>query len=381
MRKINDILDEILQCVSIDKAPQGYLIRERTDILLTREDECLLIKNDYVSKHHWLIREMYDHYLYCMSFQQLGKWLHAMLYDCISGKFTIDDVKKSCNQNFKTEHMTTTTPISGIMLQKNTELKLGCFLIKKDFEKYTLTIAFNAIPWRSDFYLGDLDFLHEKSTNIISDFIRLLHYMLPNAKIKIIAGSARHNAQDTYVVYDNFEYHFDDIESYSKDFYNLLTLDYEYIMQHPLWLMYEKYNVDCASDLEIKIIDTMLAIGESNRCGEVKNAILYSCIALETLFTFKVQERELFREGITVKLADSLAYFIHDSYNERMEVISVVKEVYKIRSNLVHGNNKIGYSYIRLNSMLMHAIQKLLSMSNITTSNEFKDFIQKIKYQ
>lgn len=128
-----------------------------------------------------------------------------------------------------------------------------------------------------------------------------------------------------------------------------------------LWEIYEKKHTNKdLSDIEKRIINASLAVGESAKSGNIKNSILYTCIALEILFSF--DEGSIFQRSIADRLADAFAFIVAKNKDSRLFTVKLLKRVYRMRSALVHGGEKqLNKNYVAINILLRLAISKLLN--------------------
>jgi len=75
---------------------------------------------------------------------------------------------------------------------------------------------------------------------------------------------------------------------------------------------------------------------DSHVAGNETQAFLQACIGIEAVLGDDDVER-----GLTEKLADRCAYLLGRSISERREICSSFKEIYKVRSHLVHGRSAV----------------------------------------
>lgn len=102
---------------------------------------------------------------------------------------------------------------------------------------------------------------------------------------------------------------------------------------------------------------------DSRVAGNETQAFLQACIGIEAVLGDDDVER-----GLTEKLADRCAYLLGRSISERREICSSFKEIYKVRSHLVHGRRK------RLDPSqrtLLDNVQRLLSQILKAESNAY----------
>jgi len=128
-----------------------------------------------------------------------------------------------------------------------------------------------------------------------------------------------------------------------------------------LWDIYEKqHNNKNLSDIHKRIINASLAVGESAKSENIKNSIIYTCIALEILFSF--DEGSIFQKSIADRLADTFTFVVAKDKDSRLFTAKLLKKVYQMRSALVHGGKKqLTNDYVAINILLRAAISELLN--------------------
>ncbi len=146
-----------------------------------------------------------------------------------------------------------------------------------------------------------------------------------------------------------------------------------------LWSIYErKHKREKLKDIESRILNASLAIGESAMSENTKNSVIYTCIALEILFSY--DEGSLFQKSIGDKLADTFSFIVAKDKETRLETASILKKVYKMRSALVHGGEKeITNEYILINHLLRAAISELINNRKYSHLNKLDDLYAMVK--
>lgn len=134
-----------------------------------------------------------------------------------------------------------------------------------------------------------------------------------------------------------------------------------------LWGIYErKHTGNKLGDLESRIINTALALGESASTKDIRNSILYTCIALEILFSR--DDGALFQKSIGQNVADLFAFIVAKDAPARKEIVKLTKKVYGMRSAIVHGGDKeMSNENLVVNYFMRGALGELL------TAERFKD--------
>jgi hypothetical protein len=139
---------------------------------------------------------------------------------------------------------------------------------------------------------------------------------------------------------------------------------------------------DSITEMEGRIVNAALAIGESLRTTDKKNAIIYSCIALETLFSY--DDGSLFQKSIGDRLADAFAFFAGTDLESRLEASKLVKRVYRMRSALVHGGDKNALGeHFAINQLNRAVVRQLLNderFAKVTKIDHLYDMIKRAHY-
>jgi len=77
-----------------------------------------------------------------------------------------------------------------------------------------------------------------------------------------------------------------------------------------LWRLYNnKHRGDKLTDIELRIINSVLAVGESIMNTNIKNSVIYTCIALEILFSY--DEGSMFQKSIADRIADTFVFILN----------------------------------------------------------------------
>ncbi|MDV6557696.1 hypothetical protein FA510_28225 [Pseudomonas aeruginosa] len=120
------------------------------------------------------------------------------------------------------------------------------------------------------------------------------------------------------------------------------------------------------SDLNSRILNCSISIGEAIRSQKEKDSVIHTCIALEILLSY--DEGSLFQKSIGDRLADTFVFIVAKDKESRLRASSVLKKVYRMRSALVHGGSKeIDQSYVGIIQLVRAAIAELLN------SEKYKD--------
>lgn len=134
--------------------------------------------------------------------------------------------------------------------------------------------------------------------------------------------------------------------------------------------------------MQLRLLNCSLSVGESFLNLSIKDSILYTSIALETLFS--LEERELFQRSIGENISDGFAYLIGKDLGSRLEVVRLVKKFYALRSAIVHGGKaSINNDYLTINQYLRSCVKTFLNdeeLSKIKHLQGFREILQKARY-
>ena len=286
-------------------------------------------------------------------------------------------------------------PISGIRLNKEDKKELSCFQIgnkkalkilqkdKADFEYY---ISVNL----SKMY--DNKYAIRKADSMFIDFINIISFLCSGSDSMpyIKVGTPVYcNADIQNHIYVNTDYYTIVEDLNSQQFPKSISADVNYAEKIPIdddffacnpnySKIWEIYGKDKPTDIEKRIISSVIYIGESNLHKGNKSSVLYSCMALETLFS--MDEKTLFQSSIGERVSNFVAFMVCREKNVRRETIKEIKDFYSLRSALVHGGEKrLDNSYSKINLYLKMAISELLcndKYKNIKTIKDLYDMME-----
>jgi hypothetical protein len=237
----------------------------------------------------------------------------------------------------------------------------------------------------------------EKAISAFNDFVRMIHFLIGRFDKKHVikiglpllpsTGDLVYiNTQSIAILEENGSEQGASIDNkYSEkipldDKFFQEPLDFKNIWQiQKKVLLNEKNN--SVTKLEKRLLNCALALGESALSEDVRNSIIYSCVALETLFSF--DEGSLFKPGIGEQIAEALT-FVVALPESRLDTFKKVKKIYSLRSALVHGaEGDLNNDYIWLNILIRTAIKKFLTDKKYATFKSIDDFyllIRKVKF-
>ena len=267
-------------------------------------------------------------------------------------------------------------PISGITLKNNFEIEIGNF-------KIGLAQLIKSMPIdKCKYYIGvkikniyDNSFAVEKAENMFLDFVRLITFLDGNfyGDVHIKIGLP---------VYEDYGQDEIRIKTYS---YVILNEQNE--PEKQLAAYGDIYNTahkividasDTVNEIEQRIINAALCIGESLSSQDIKSSIIYTCMALETLFSF--DETGFFQKSIADKISDIAVFLVCKDKEHRLKTKKAIKKFYGLRSTLVHGGSReTNDSYKEFNNMIKAAIRVLLNderFSNIKTIKELYELVE-----
>ncbi|MDI2090409.1 HEPN domain-containing protein [Commensalibacter oyaizuii] len=301
------------------------------------------------------------------------------------------------------------TNIVGIDLEKNQKpIQMGCFEVGYfcDINDKTKQVGSwfnflkkrgNPLYFKANIYHLDLDDKHynKKISLYTLDFIRLLLFISGNSNSnhKIKTGSEFYDELGNLLITDFYHYLYLDEDwqlvggsggqksTVKLSINELVSLDiYEHFQN--LWNFYQKIQNNPKSkeisDIHKRILSASLAVGESIRSEEEKNSLIYTCIALESLFSFN--EEQLFQRSIGDKIADCLAFIVGTNKEGRKGIIKHTKEIYKARCALVHGSQSSKtVDLYWINDLIRTAIGEFLrnkKYKDLKTINQLYDMVK-----
>lgn len=323
-----------------------------------------------------------------------------------NNNYAIDDTQKLIQQ-LDISKITSTqiiTDIIGITLEDNQKpIQFGCFEIGYNRDIKNKTNLIEAIP--KDFFhdenslyfkvkISHLDLHdHKESQETILlyflDFIRLMLFI--NGDFSCQYNIKINNGLNNLIITDFQTYYYFTLnwqplgisayqETTSKlHINNLISVD-NYTSLSKLWDLYEKINQNSLpiTDIEKRIVSASLAIGEAIRSEETRNALIYTCIALEALFSYN--KEQLFQRSIDETISNCLAFIIGADKEARKNIITYTKTIYKGRLTLVHGRQQPSkhINVYWMSGFIRTAIGELLNnkkYKNIKTINQLYDMI------
>lgn len=368
---------------------------------------------DPVNETHWIIKKqniqdfilLVDH-IYTSTKTFYSKFSKKTIIPKIE-EFVLTHAKKDidCNKvEFETfvksfecidrQFFTITAPISGIRLdQEVPNFEISVFKFGKS-SGLDLTISNQEEIYIqtkvSDFYDAELAIL--KSQNAFDDFARLIHFMgsRGDGSIAIKTGLPSYpvmSHEKMYVQTTSYQIELNGNKMPGASINNRLCdripINNDFFARNEnfskLWEFYIKHhNNTHQTDIEKRILNSALAVGESMCSSNHKNSIMYTCIALEILFSF--DEGSIFQKSIGDRLAETFVFLVAKNKEARIATDRLVKEVYRMRSAIVHGGDKaLNNKNLSINNLLRAAISELLNNEKYRDLKKIDDLYKMVK--
>jgi len=142
-------------------------------------------------------------------------------------------------------------------------------------------------------------------------------------------------------------------------------------------------NMNSLNKFQKRILLAIEWIGQSIRESLPQSAFLKAAIALEIIFTHN--EKTIINASILSQISEGTALILGKSVDERLEIETEVKNLYGLRSAIVHSGNKdISRSdHLKILKVSRNVLTKLLTdeklMSIDSVENLYK-LLKQIKY-
>jgi hypothetical protein len=313
--------------------------------------------------------------------------------------FTKEDAKNFFQTflNIPAKNVRVLAPISGIRLEVAEEFELGIFKIGYERSLEMPMSGEDGLFISAPFFdIYDTSIALEKSKNVFTDFMRLLVFMAGryDGAIAMKIGLPRfsnvgsvqmHTESHAYVVLNEDE-SFCRGENRSE-ILERLPVNADFFARntdfHTLIELYgHRHKGEKINEMQGRILNAALAVGESIRTVDQKNSIIYCCIALETLFSY--DDGSLFQKSIGDRLADSFAFLAGTDLDSRLHASKLTKHVYRMRSALVHGGEKYSMGeHTAVNQLNRAIIKQLLNdkkFSKVTKIDHLYEMIKTAQY-
>ncbi|WP_409500581.1 hypothetical protein ACJ7Z2_01600 [Mannheimia glucosida] len=284
-------------------------------------------------------------------------------------------------------------PISGIYLNNKRELKLSIFKFGyfSDLPDYT--------PIDAEIYVSieipdsyDNILAIEKAESVFVDMIRLITLFVGTQDKTVMIKTGLPIYRDvsaTQFITSSSSYKIlanDDtlkFSTFSNHIFNKIPIDHDFFIKNSplikLWDIFErKYLKQKMSDLESRIINASLYLGESMKTTDTRNSIIYTCMAIESLFLY--DEGSLFQRSIGEKLADMFAFIAGENLESRLDISKKFKAVYAMRSAIVHGGEKsVAVDNLLINQLLIKVISELLNNGKFINIKHISELYNQLK--
>ena len=146
-----------------------------------------------------------------------------------------------------------------------------------------------------------------------------------------------------------------------------------------LWDLNEKKHTGGKlKDVESRLLNAAIALGESAITNDKKNSIIYTCMSLEILFSY--DEGSLFQKSIGDKLSDMFTFIVAKDKETRMATSKAVKKVYGLRSAIVHGGDKaLNDLNLEINVLIRAAINELINNEKFAKIKNIAQIYEQLK--
>jgi hypothetical protein len=150
-----------------------------------------------------------------------------------------------------------------------------------------------------------------------------------------------------------------------------------------IWDLYTLYHNKNSSEIQSKVIRSILQVGKSIKSLDIKDSFLNLIISYEILLSY--DERSLFSKSIGHNLAETFALILGKDIKERKTIFKDIKSIYGLRSALVHSANKQPtiFQYNKALEYIRRLIFTILTQQKYQkakTSTEFNNIIDDIRF-
>jgi hypothetical protein len=148
----------------------------------------------------------------------------------------------------------------------------------------------------------------------------------------------------------------------------------EQFLQHLIAL----FGAQERSDFQRRLFDALLIYSRNNIAKEPADKLIFCLVAIESMLLKDPSE------AIQDNIAERMAYLLGGTTEERLEIVSLVKDTYAIRSKFVHHGQR-PTDMDTLARFMMKAwllfIHLLLNMSTVKTKDEMIETLKRLKYK
>lgn len=244
----------------------------------------------------------------------------------------------------------------------------------------------------TDVKAGDLSKAEELAIDNFNLSINLLRLYFPNLKINIKNPVSLSDKQET-IVYELISTNVTkkcanvsgkkDIDQQQK----LNPKVYEYLVKNGINNLSNNNQINCEFKISDVVKDCLYWYGLALDTNLLSAKLLNYVTVLESALKFND------RNELTQRIADRCALFLETDYKKRKDICTNVKEIYKLRSAVVHSGSIIGKKFnkkfeqlklIELAGIYARNVLIKLIRENDQRNGDFKKFIQDlddIKYK
>ena len=294
----------------------------------------------------------------------------------------------------KPKNLTITSPISGVRLNGDVR-----HFSLRSYKFGYLEDLIIPIANESGLYISvdikdvyDQNIAISKAENAFLDFSRIIVFMSGKQDRSILIKTGlplmpSYNHEFMYVQTSSYQVtdEFGNLDSSSISNKNLekVPLNNNFFCKNEsfdkLWELNEKrINGSKLKDIEARVINAAIALGESALTSDKKNSIIYTCISLEIMFSH--DERGLFQRSIGEIISDLFTFVVAKNKESRLEMKKVVKKIYGMRSAIVHGGNKeLTGENLVINVFMRVALSEMLNNEKYQEIKCIEDLNQMLK--
>lgn len=174
---------------------------------------------------------------------------------------------------------------------------------------------------------------------------------------------------------------------FNNSYSNAIPIDDEFFNSKEsgneyLWKLMNDYIIN-PNPFQRKLAQGIIWVGKAFSEKNSNIAILQYTMALESIFSGL--EKGLITNTIVASISESMALIIGTNYQNRIEIIKNVREIYALRSAISHGNQKeISpddlYRSYHLAVLLIRAFLVVPELYSLKSIDELKIYLDKIKY-
>ena len=212
--------------------------------------------------------------------------------------------------------------------------------------------------------------------------------------LRYVLGSAKNDFEVGVLNYQGWRhrraYTLSDMGEVSRSLSNdgpiaTIRLDEPYLVKedtgyHTVWGFTTKKNLNKFQKIIMLAVEW---IGQSMADPSPQSAFIKAAIALEIIFT--PSKKAIISPSIVNQISESIALILGSSVDERLKIEKRVKELYELRSQIVHSGSKdiSQADYKDLLEIARSIIKKILTsdkLNSVDTVEELYTILKKIKY-